>query len=88
MEFSGKKVVVTGAAGIFGRWISEAFLREGAHVCLADMRADVSREIIAAKFFSTCGHVLPEYGASSGTSIPLPVSRPSSLFACGTTMLQ
>jgi 3-oxoacyl-[acyl-carrier protein] reductase len=48
VEFSGKKVVVTGAAGIFGRWITEAFLREGAHVCLSDMRADASREIVAS----------------------------------------
>jgi 3-oxoacyl-[acyl-carrier protein] reductase len=48
MEYSGKKVVVTGAAGIFGRWITEAFLREGAHVCLADMRADASRAVVKA----------------------------------------
>lgn len=48
MTFSAKKVVVTGAAGIFGRWITEAFLREGAHVCLSDMRADAAREIVIA----------------------------------------
>lgn len=48
MDFAGKKVVVTGAAGIFGRWITEAFLREGAHVCLSDMRADASRAVAAA----------------------------------------
>ena len=38
MTFTGKKVVVTGAAGIFGRWIAEAFLREGADVCLSDIK--------------------------------------------------
>ena len=48
MTFTGKKVVVTGAAGIFGRWIAEAFLREGADVCLSDMRADAGHEIVAA----------------------------------------
>ena len=48
MMYAGKTVVVTGAAGIFGRWIAEAFLREGAHVCLSDMRADAAREIAAA----------------------------------------
>lgn len=47
MDYAGKKVVVTGAAGIFGRWIAEAFLREGASVCLSDMRGDAAREIIA-----------------------------------------
>lgn len=35
-EFKGKKVVVTGAGGIIGGWIAEAFAREGAFVCLTD----------------------------------------------------
>jgi 3-oxoacyl-[acyl-carrier protein] reductase len=48
MDFAGKKVVVTGAAGIFGRWITEAFLREGARVCLSDMRGDACRDIVSA----------------------------------------
>ena len=48
MMFSGKKVVVTGAAGVFGRWITEAFAREGASVCLADMRLDAAREVANA----------------------------------------
>ncbi len=30
MEFENKTVVVTGAAGIFGRWIAAYFAREGA----------------------------------------------------------
>ena len=33
-------VIVTGAAGVFGRWISAAFAREGARLCLSDMRLD------------------------------------------------
>jgi 3-oxoacyl-[acyl-carrier protein] reductase len=40
MRFEGKKVVVTGACGVFGRWIAAAFAREGACLCLADRRAD------------------------------------------------
>jgi 3-oxoacyl-[acyl-carrier protein] reductase len=38
MEFSGKKVIVTGAAGIHGGWIAAAFAREGARLCLSDLR--------------------------------------------------
>ena len=39
-EFRGKRVVVTGAAGIYGAWIAEAFAREGAVLCLSDLRGD------------------------------------------------
>lgn len=37
-EFDGKGVVITGAAGIFGRWIAAAFARAGARLCLSDLR--------------------------------------------------
>lgn len=47
MEFDNKIVVVTGAAGVFGRWITEAFWREGARVVLADARKDAAEAIIA-----------------------------------------
>lgn len=33
-----RRVLVTGAAGIFGTWISEAFARDGAHLLLTDTR--------------------------------------------------
>ena len=36
--FKGKRVIVTGAAGIYGGWIAAAFAGEGAHLCLTDMR--------------------------------------------------
>ena len=39
-EFQGKRVVVTGASGVFGRWITAAFAEVGARVCLSDNRAE------------------------------------------------
>ncbi|MFT8243630.1 SDR family NAD(P)-dependent oxidoreductase [Roseomonas sp. BN140053] len=39
-EFQDKGVIVTGAAGIYGRWIAAAFAREGARLCLSDNRRD------------------------------------------------
>ena len=48
MEFKNKVVVVTGAAGVFGRWITEAFWREGARVVLADARAEAAEAVVAA----------------------------------------
>ena len=39
-EFENKRVVITGAAGVFGRWIAAAFAREGSKLCLSDMRID------------------------------------------------
>ena len=35
-DLSGKRVVVTGACGVVGRWIVDAFLEAGAEVCLTD----------------------------------------------------
>lgn len=37
-QFVGKKVVITGAAGIFGKWIAQAFAKAGASLCLSDIR--------------------------------------------------
>ena len=39
-EFEGKRVVVTGAAGIMGRALVDHFARAGAEVCSADLTAD------------------------------------------------
>lgn len=39
-EFENKVVVITGAAGVFGRWIAEAFAHEGARLCLSDIRLE------------------------------------------------
>jgi len=45
MRFHDKGVVVTGAAGVFGRWIAAAFAREGARLCLSDMRLEAVEEV-------------------------------------------
>lgn len=39
-EFRDKGVVVTGAAGIIGGWITAAFARAGARLCLVDRRIE------------------------------------------------
>jgi 3-oxoacyl-[acyl-carrier protein] reductase len=44
LRFTGKKVLVTGACGVFGRWIAAAFGREGALLCLSDRRSDALEE--------------------------------------------
>ena len=41
MQFQDKKVVVTGAAGIYGGWIAAAFAKAGAQLCLSDFRGDL-----------------------------------------------
>ncbi|GAB1155109.1 SDR family NAD(P)-dependent oxidoreductase [Paenibacillus illinoisensis] len=39
-RFVGKKVVITGAAGVFGKWIAQAYAAEGASLYLSDIRED------------------------------------------------
>ncbi|MDB5370289.1 MAG: Oxidoreductase, short chain dehydrogenase/reductase family protein [Roseomonas sp.] len=39
-QLAGQRVVVTGACGIIGRWLAEAFGKAGARLCLTDMRAE------------------------------------------------
>ena len=45
--FAGKKVLITGAAGIYGGWIAAAFAREGAILCLSDLRHDRLDGVVA-----------------------------------------
>ncbi|MCW4115886.1 SDR family oxidoreductase [Aurantimonas sp. MSK8Z-1] len=47
MEFQDKIVVVTGGAGVFGRWIAAHFAREGARLVLSDRRADELQRVVA-----------------------------------------
>ena len=46
-EFSDKKVLITGAAGVFGAWITQAFAREGAALFLTDFRAGELRNQVS-----------------------------------------
>jgi len=46
MMFKGQKVVITGAAGIFGGWIAAAFAREGAVLCLSDLRGAMLPDVV------------------------------------------
>ena len=48
MQFSGKRVVVTGACGVHGSWIVEAFAREGATLCLTDRREKELHALVGA----------------------------------------
>ncbi|GAA3732667.1 SDR family NAD(P)-dependent oxidoreductase [Streptomyces tremellae] len=43
--FAGTRVVVTGAAGIFGTWIAEAFAAAGADLLLTDAREEPLAEL-------------------------------------------
>jgi len=44
-EFKDKKIVLSGAAGVFGRFIAAAFARAGAKLCLSDVRADALEDL-------------------------------------------
>ncbi len=46
MEFKDRRVLITGAAGIYGRWFAEAFAAEGARLCLSDNRAEALAETV------------------------------------------
>lgn len=46
-EFEGKTAIVTGAAGIYGRWIAEAFAAEGMRLMLVDSDAERLTETAA-----------------------------------------
>ncbi len=39
-DFRGRRVVITGAVGVHGRWIAAAFARAGATLCLSDLRGE------------------------------------------------
>jgi 3-oxoacyl-[acyl-carrier protein] reductase len=45
MNFTGKRVLITGACGVFGRWIADAFRQAGARLALTDRRGDALRSL-------------------------------------------
>ncbi|WP_376098777.1 SDR family NAD(P)-dependent oxidoreductase [Roseomonas sp. CCTCC AB2023176] len=46
-EFDGKRVLITGAAGIYGRWLAAAFAKAGARLLLSDNRPDALTRTVA-----------------------------------------
>ncbi len=46
-DFSGRRVVITGAAGVFGSELARAFAAAGAVLCLSDLRADALAALAA-----------------------------------------
>ena len=51
-ELAGKRVVITGACGVIGGWLAEAFGRAGARLCLTDTRADDLARLKDAPYFT------------------------------------
>jgi 3-oxoacyl-[acyl-carrier protein] reductase len=47
MQFQDKTMVITGAAGIFGRWTAAYFARLGAKLCLSDIRMEALEKVAA-----------------------------------------
>jgi 3-oxoacyl-[acyl-carrier protein] reductase len=47
MEFHDKSIVITGAAGVFGRWIAARFAQDGARLCLSDNRGSALDKLAA-----------------------------------------
>ncbi|MSP48992.1 MAG: SDR family oxidoreductase [Alphaproteobacteria bacterium] len=46
-EFAGRRVVITGACGIYGRWIATAFADAGAKLCLSDVKGEALAALAA-----------------------------------------
>jgi 3-oxoacyl-[acyl-carrier protein] reductase len=56
-EFRDRKVVVTGACGVFGRYIAAAFAQAGAHLCLSDMRGEALGDLVREPGLEKGGHL-------------------------------
>lgn len=50
-RFDGRRVFLTGAAGVYGTWLAEAFAREGARLLLTDLR-EADLDILAERLLS------------------------------------
>jgi len=56
-DFTGKRVVLTGAAGVFGAWIAESFAKAGATLLLSDRDAEALQALVARMPDDTLSHV-------------------------------
>lgn len=58
-EFKDKTVLITGAAGVFGKWIAKAFARNGAKLILSDIneeKLDTFKEELISKNIEVITH--------------------------------
>lgn len=66
-EFADKRVVITGACGVFGQRIANAFANVGAQVCLSDNRGDQLRQV--CEQLAGTGHMVHETELTDADSI-------------------
>jgi 3-oxoacyl-[acyl-carrier protein] reductase len=62
-EFADARVVVTGAAGVFGTWLADAFAAAGADLLLSDVRED---ELAALAGRLGARHVVADLASAAG----------------------
>lgn len=74
-DFTGKKVIVTGAAGVFGRWICEAFDAAGATLLLSDRDADALAELATTLSHPVLTHLTELTDAASIDDLTALVGR-------------
>jgi 3-oxoacyl-[acyl-carrier protein] reductase len=68
-EFYGKRVVITGAAGIFGTWIARAFASKGARLCLCDIREEELLKLASEPIFQETEVIVQQTNLTSPSSI-------------------
>ncbi len=68
-EFRGRKVVLTGACGVLGRWIADAFAQVGARLCLSDREGAGLRALADALGISERGGLTHRTELTDATSI-------------------
>jgi 3-oxoacyl-[acyl-carrier protein] reductase len=68
-----QRVIITGAAGVIGTWISEAFAREGAQLLLVDARQE-PLDALAAQLGTTVATCCADLSSSEGRTAVLAAS--------------
>ncbi len=68
-DFTGAKVVLTGACGVFGRRMAAAFAQKGAFLCLSDMREGALQDLADELDLAPGEHLLHETELRDAASI-------------------